>query len=463
MKLKTKIMWISSIAVFVTLLVSDVIIFTLVRKSYIDEAVASATSDLQQVVNEFNASINNPQYEVSNTYVSYVLKKLDDKYNIAFEVLRDVDKIAYQKEIYNYTIFTIEELSSLKYDNFSRDFSYTFYNYKGEHYIVFNKLNNIGSYIEVYRVADITYVWDKLRILIIGMLIIMVVVILVVELILSRVLNKVLKPLKDLNQTANSIANGDYNHRVEISSSDEIGELGESFNMMAEAVEQRTNTLQESEHKKTLFMGDLTHELKTPMTAISGYSQLLLTTKLSDEDREEALTYIYQECGRLERLSKKMMKLLELDYEDALELREIPVSELFEAVSKSCSQLLKNKNMTLECEENGECFMVDPDLMTDALINLVDNGIKASTEGSRIILKASEKQITVQDFGKGIPKSEQDKILEPFYMIDKSRSRQSGGAGLGLALTATIIKKHNCKLVIESEIGKGTSMNLQFV
>ena len=97
MKLKTKIMWISSIAVFVTLLVSDVIIFTLVRKSYIDEAVASATSDLQQVVNEFNASINNPQYEVSNTYVSYVLKKLDDKYNIAFEVLRDVDKIAYQK------------------------------------------------------------------------------------------------------------------------------------------------------------------------------------------------------------------------------------------------------------------------------------------------------------------------------------------------------------------------------
>ena len=119
--------------------------------------------------------------------------------------------------------------------------------------------------------------------------------------------------------------------------------------------------------------------------------------------------------------------------------------------------------MTLEIVEAGETFYVDVDLMTDALINLVDNGIKASDEGSKIILKAESKKITVTDFGKGIPKAEQDKILEPFYMIDKSRSRRSGGVGLGLALTATIIKKHNCKLVIESEVGKGTSMNLQFV
>ena len=77
---------------------------------------------------------------------------------------------------------------------------------------------------------------------------------------------------------------------------------------MAEAVEIRTNEIQESEYKKTLFMGNLTHELKTPMTAISGYAQMLLTTKLSDENKEEALMYIYDECGRLERLSKKMMR-----------------------------------------------------------------------------------------------------------------------------------------------------------
>jgi two-component system phosphate regulon sensor histidine kinase PhoR len=104
--------------------------------------------------------------------------------------------------------------------------------------------------------------------------------------------------------------------------------------------------------------------------------------------------------------------------------------------------------------------MVDSDLMTEVLINLVDNGIKASQEGSQIILTAGENMISVQDFGKGIPEEEQDKILEPFYMIDKSRSRKKGGAGLGLAITASILKKHNCTLEIDSRLGEGTCMKI---
>lgn len=463
MKLKTKIMWISSIAVFVALLISDVIIYTLVRKSYIDEAVANATSDLHQVINEFNLGINNPQYDISSTFTSYTLKKLNDPYNIAFDITWDGSEVVYSKELYNHTIFSLEDLMSLDYDCLNQqNYMYTFYEYEGEHYIIFDSVTALRP-IYLYRVADITYVWDKLKMLVVGMIIIMVAVIFMVQIIVSKIMNKVLKPLKELNSTAENIADGDYEHRIAITSQDEIGKLSESFNKMADAVEQRTRNLQESEHRKTLFMGDLTHELKTPMTAISGYAQLLLTTKLSEENKEEALTYIYEECGRLERLSKKMMKLLELDYEEALELREVHASQLFEAVAKACSQLLKNKSMTLECIEAGEAYMVDVDLMTDALINLLDNGIKASDEGSKIILKASGNVITVQDFGKGIPMEEQDKILEPFYMIDKSRSRQNGGAGLGLSLTATILNKHNCRLVIESEVGKGTCMNLQFV
>ena len=129
----------------------------------------------------------------------------------------------------------------------------------------------------------------------------------------------------------------------------------------------------------------------------------------------------------------------------------------------ACSRLLKEKEITLECVEQGECFRVDADLMTDALINLVDNAIKASDHGSRIVLRAEDKKITVQDFGKGIKKEEQQNILEPFYMVDKARSRRNGGAGVGHTLTADILKKHNCRLVIDSEINQGTTMILQFV
>lgn len=456
-------MWISSVAIFIALLISDVIIFTLVRKSYMEEAVAKATSDYQWVVNSLYQRNNDEDDVTSKTYIEFKLKQMKDDYNLAFEYATDSEgEILWSKEIYNHTIFEFEDLYILNYDYSSRGYFYTYYEYSGGHYIIFRSINNTFD-VAVFRAADITYVWDELYLIILGMLVIMIVIILVVVIIVSRIMNRVLKPLEELNETAENIADGEYSHRIDISTSDEIGQLGENFNKMAEAVEIRTRSLQESEHKKTLFMGDLTHELKTPMTAISGYSQLLLTTKLSDEHKEEALTYIYEECGRLERLAKKMMKLLELDYEEALELKEVSAKDLFDAVSKSCSQLLKNKNMTLECSQHGETYMVDVDLMTDALINLVDNGIKASDDGSRIVLKAEPKAISVMDFGKGIPKEEQDKILEPFYMIDKSRSRLSGGAGLGLALTATIINKHNCKLIIDSEVGKGTTMILQFV
>ncbi|MDE6231753.1 MAG: sensor histidine kinase, partial [Lachnospiraceae bacterium] len=103
------------------------------------------------------------------------------------------------------------------------------------------------------------------------------------------------------------------------------------------------------------------------------------------------------------------------------------------------------------------------DLMTDVIINLIDNGVKASNKGGRIILRSYGNCIEVQDFGRGIPKEEQEKILEPFYMVDKSRSRKSGGAGLGLALAALIAKRHNILLKIDSEQGQGTRMILQFV
>jgi signal transduction histidine kinase len=282
----------------------------------------------------------------------------------------------------------------------------------------------------------------------------------IISIVIYIITSKIMYPLQELNDSTKSIAEGKYDRRVEIYSHDEVGQLSENFNKMVDAIEVKTNSLVESERKKTLFMGNLTHELKTPLTAISGYAQTLLSVKLSEEDREEALSYIYEESCRLERLSRKMMNILFLEEEAPLELAPVTAAELFERVAVSCSGVLEDKHITLVCREAGETFMVDSDLMTEVLINLVDNGIKASQEGSQIILTAGENMISVQDFGKGIPEEEQDKILEPFYMIDKSRSRKKGGAGLGLAITASILKKHNCTLEIDSRLGEGTCMKI---
>lgn len=466
MKLKTKIILISSIAVLAAVLLSEITLYSFIRKSYIDEAVQSAAEDYRQILADYSESagyVSNA--ELKDNHIQFFFKRLNDSSYVVFFCEKDLyGNIRSYEEAYNSTIFTFDQLKNMQFSESSLGYAYTFYEHTGGKYVIFSGVYETESdIVHIYKIADIGFVWAKLRLLILGMAAVLLVMIGLTTAFIAMSMNKVLRPLGELNAGAQRIADGQYEHRINVSTQDEIGQLGDSFNKMVEAVEQRTKSLQDSEQKKTLFMGDLTHELKTPVTAISGYAQLLLTAKLSDEHREEALMYIHEECGRLERLSKKLMKLLELDHDGSLEFTDVPAGRLFDAAARACHKLLKDKDVTLVCEGGEHRFRVEEDLMTDALINLVDNAIKASEPGSKVVLSASEGTITVRDFGMGIPREEQDKILEPFYMIDKSRSRKSGGAGLGLSLTAAIIRKHNCNLLIESEENEGTTMILQFV
>lgn len=461
MKLRTKIIWISCIAMLLASFTGAAIIWAMTAKSQENEALVQAYQNFYVLKNELEQNLEErPDPASEKVYLEYFFKMQKDDYNICYLTHNNLIRTEEWDEIYNHTVFGPEELESLEYQEY-RLTRYAELIREGKRYLVF--CQEIREAVLLYRIEEITYVRDNLYRLAFGMLLITLCVTGAAMLVLSLVLKRMLQPLKELNDTAARMAENLYDQRVPIHRNDEIGQLGASFNKMAEAVEARTQSLEESEKKKTLFMGDLTHELKTPMTAISGYAQTLLAARLEPEDQEEALHYIYKECGRLERLSKKMMKLLELDQEEKLELKCIPAKRVFEAAARSCKINLQNKQMTLKCFEQGETFWMDEDLMTDVLINLIDNGIKASDPGAEVVLRAYKNCIEVQDFGCGIPEEEQGKILEPFYMIDKSRSRKSGGAGLGLALTAMIAKKHHIQLQIDSEVGRGTRMILQFV
>lgn len=475
MKLRTRIICFSSIAVVLACLLSDGIIGKFYQKIKWNEALSRGYQTSYAVMNELDDNLEGmPSRQMNSTYMNYYFKSRGDDYSVCIRMVNgymalndtgengDAEKsYGDMEELYNHTIFSAQELLSLNYRTYESMF-YTELTWKGGHYLVFADAMDEKDLV-LLHIVDINYVWEELEQLFLVMLLITLVAAAAVIFLLSMVLKAALRPLQELNETTKRMAEGLYDQRVVIQRQDEIGQLGESFNAMAEAVEARTRNLEESEQKKTLFMGNLTHELKTPMTAISGYAQTLLSTRLSKEDEEEALHYIYEECGRLERLSKKMMELLELDQEEELELKETSVRTLFEAAERSCQVILREKQISLRITEHGERFLMDIDLMTDVIVNLIDNGIKASQPGGTICLTAEGRTIQVQDFGQGIPKEEQERILEPFYMIDKSRSRKSGGAGLGLALSALIIKRHQASLRIESEVGTGTRMILQFV
>lgn len=220
-----------------------------------------------------------------------------------------------------------------------------------------------------------------------------------------------------------------------------------------------TKPLQAENEAQLQLIGSMSHELKTPLTAIKGYSETLLQVKLSEEQEQKALNYIHTESGRLSRLSEKMMELTKLyQPECKITLQEVSIEELFENAEHSVKHRLEEKEIKLVREGNyqGKSKNLDMDLMTSFLINLINNSITASQPGSCIFIGADGHSLWVRDEGCGIPPEEVDKVRKAFYRVDKSRSRKSGNMGLGLALCDQIAKVHGTTMKIESEPGKGT-------
>ena len=314
----------------------------------------------------------------------------------------------------------------------------------------------------LYIVSEITAVYTGMEALSYQFALINLAVILAAGGITVLLVRLVLRPIATLKTSTGSIAAGIYDKRITIAEYDEVGELAMHFNRMAEAVESRVRELREEAGRRAMFMSALTHELKTPMTSISGNAQTLLRTKMDEEEREDALLRIDAECTRIERLSQKMMQIIVLRQNDSVCLEEGSVAELMENVRLSCAEQIRQRGLTLTVSCEMETLPMDKDLLMSMLLNLIDNAGKASKLGDEVELVAKGDTIFVIDQGKGIPKGEIEKITQPFYMVDKSRSRKSGGIGLGLALAEEIARLHGARLEFESEPGTGTTVRVVF-
>jgi len=448
LKLRTKIILISSTVILLALLASNLIIYKLCRDSMTEEATHAAYIESNEVKNEFERFSSQLNGNVGPVETEYFFKANRDDYTVC---LRN------EETYYNNTVLTKEELISGEYENYL-DLPYKEYRAAGREILIFNAVGPSG--IDLYRIVDVTHVYDRINTLAAVMLSISAAVIIISVAVLAIVVGRTLSPLSELSRGSKSIAEGAYSNRVTVRTRDEIGALANDFNSMAEAIELHTRELQESEKRKTLFMGNLTHELKTPLTAISGYAQTLRRVELSEDDRNEALTYIYEEAGRLDRLSKKMMRLLELDRDTEITMTAIPICRLFESSVRTCEVYAKDRGITINVGRSNGTLKCDFDLMCDVLINLIDNAVKASQRGSLVNVYSENGTIVVEDFGCGIAEAEAERITEPFYMVDKSRSRKNGGAGLGLALTKLILEHHGMKMDIESRVGKGTKIRV---
>ncbi|MCR5368243.1 Signal transduction histidine kinase [Eubacterium ruminantium] len=456
MKLKKKLIVITCFAATVFGIVSGIINMMIMKNSMISEANAQASIRAREIFNVFEKRIDSGISEYS---MNYLLKTDNNWRNVVYINKQGSSE---RTAVYNQTIFDYDQLSkaavrisSYSYDKISIDRPKL--EYDGGLYFVSYEI--IGDY-ELFRLYEVTDVFERFEKHVQMYVFIGLGLLSVIILVLIIIMRKVLLPLKSLSEAATDMAGGDYSKRVEVKTKDEIGILAEHFNVMAEAVETENKKILESERKKTLMMGNLSHELKTPMTAIAGYAETLLSSKLTEEQQNEALYYIYTETNRLGRLSKKMMRLLDLSEGEAVEKKKIYIDELFESIKETMSVRLKEKNIDLITETDVDAITSDEDLIKDVIINLLDNSIKASDTGSRIYLTFKDKVLSVKDEGIGIPKKDLDSVTEAFYRVDKSRSRKEGGAGLGLSIIKLILDKLGAKMEMESSPGEGTEVRI---
>lgn len=336
----------------------------------------------------------------------------------------------------------------------------------GEKYygIAVSLLTYEQSSYELYTVSDITNIYTARKEQLQRVQLLLLLFIFITGAIFFLVFRKLLSPLGKINAALHSISQGNYRLRVPETGSQEFRELSQNMNQMISAVEENTQRIQDLADSRKQFTDNLAHEMKTPLTSILGFADLLRVQRtVSDKQRRDFSGVIVEEARRLQNLSGKLMELAVANNAKP-DYSLFPVHQLFQEISLSVSPLLAKREIRLLVQCKEEIAYGDRELIKSLLYNLVDNASKASKPGEEVLLACypvSEGLIlSVSDWGMGMDEATIRRATEPFYMADKSRSRKSGGAGLGLALCARIAEMHGKPLQFKSSPGEGTTVFL---
>jgi len=270
---------------------------------------------------------------------------------------------------------------------------------------------------------------------------------------LSRTLTR---PIRELTQATHAVSEGDLSQQVPIRSNDELGELAKAFNKMSTELSRSVNIRKQ-------MTADIAHELRTPLSLILGHAEAVHDGVLTPT--RENFEIIREEAARLEHLVNDLRILSLADAgELAISLQTVESERLLREVASIYQYQTQRKNITLDLDIASPLsnIEVDPGRMTQVLTNILDNALRHTPEGGRIVLSAKEAndqvELAIQDSGPGLKAEDIDRIFDRFYRTDSSRQRDGafpGGSGLGLAIARSIVQAHGGQLSAESEAGKG--------
>lgn len=323
------------------------------------------------------------------------------------------------------------------------------------------KLLNKPFYIESVR--DITTIFNdrleqyKMFYLLMSL---MLILISIITLLVAKWLTK---PISALSLASQKISMGDFNEKVKIYSKDEIGILTKNFNTMTTRTKEMILELQEAKQSQEDFVSNFAHELKTPLTCIIGYADMLRSTKVTEEQTITSSNYIFEEGRRLESLSMKLLDLVILK-KHSFTKKKVLSTTFFTSIENIFLPILKKENILLTIHAEKYILKIDPDLMKTVCINLLDNARKSITSNGHIYFIGKQEPdgycIYVLDNGKGMNEYELSRITEAFYMVDKSRSRKQGSVGLGLTICSEIVNLHNGSMRFHSIPNEGSLISI---
>jgi two-component system sensor histidine kinase BaeS len=267
------------------------------------------------------------------------------------------------------------------------------------------------------------------------------------------------RPIRELTRATHAVSEGDLSQQVPVRSNDELGELAKAFNKMSSELSRSINTRKQ-------MTADIAHELRTPLSLILGHAEAVHDGVLPPS--RENFEIIREEATRLEHLVNDLRTLSLADAgELSIQLQTIEPQRLLHEVASLYQYQTQKKNIMLDLEvaSNLPTIEVDPGRMTQVLTNILDNAMRHTPEGGRIVLAAKEAEnmieLSIQDSGPGLSTEDIDRIFERFYRTDSARQREDGGSGLGLAIARSIVQAHGGQLSAESKPGLGLKVSIR--
>ena len=272
---------------------------------------------------------------------------------------------------------------------------------------------------------------------------------------------RIIKPLRSINERARKITDGRSNPKIVVRSrAAEVQDLTASLNRMSSQFRSKINELERLSNLQSEFIGNVSHEVRNPIFAISGYLEALATPVLKPEQQKKYAEKALVNLERLSNLFNDLIEIARLEYrEDMIRKGEFELSELSFELEELLRPKAEKKGLKLEINHTKLKVYADRDRIRQVLVNLIENAIVYTDEGEvkfKYRRRRDKARIEVVDTGRGIPEDHLERVFERFYRVDPDRSRKSGGTGLGLSIVKQILHAHDEEIQVESTIGRGT-------